>query len=46
MAELNTLLADGYDREAFERVYSRHQGLQNLNERMARILPHPRSAAF
>ena len=46
MAELNTLLADGYDREAFERVYSRHQGLQNLNERMARILPHPEALLF
>ena len=46
MAELNTLLADAYDREAFERVYSRHQGLQNLNERMARILPHPEALLF
>ena len=40
MAQLNTILADGYDRETFERVFARHQGLQNLCERLARILPH------
>ena len=46
MAQLNVLLADGYDRETFDRVFTRHQGLQNLCERLARLLPHAEPLLF
>lgn len=46
MAQLNTILADGYDRETFARVFSRHQGLQKLCERLGRLLAHAEPLLF
>ena len=41
MARLSTVLADGYDREAFERALARSAALREVCERFARLLPHP-----
>ena len=41
MAELNTIYFDGYDREAYENIFARHSGLQDVAQRLGRILPHP-----
>ena len=46
MAQLNTILADGYDRETFERAFARHPGLRHLCEKLARILPHAEPLLF
>ena len=46
MAQLNTLLTDGYDKETFARLFNQHQGLQTLCERLARILPHAKPLLF
>ena len=40
MAELSTILADGYDREAFERALGRSDALGELTSRLGRLLPH------
>ena len=39
MAELNTVLADGFDREAFERAYKRSPALNELAQRLGSLLP-------
>lgn len=41
MAELNAVLADGYDREAFARALGRREALRAAAGRLASLLPHP-----
>jgi len=43
LAELGsaTILADGYDVEAFEHVLSRSRSLEEVTERLGKLLPHP-----
>ena len=40
MAELSTILADGFDREAFERALGRSDALGEVVARLAGLLPH------
>lgn len=41
MAELNAVLADGYDRETFELALTKHEALRDVGARLGRLLPHP-----
>ena len=41
MAELHTIVCDGYDREVLARVLRRDRTLRELQGRLARLLPHP-----
>ena len=42
MAQLQTIEMDGYDLDVFERILRTEPGLQATEERLGRLLPHPR----
>lgn len=43
MSELQTVEVDGYDRDVFDQILHSEKALQAHQERLARLLPHPRA---